>query len=91
MSADCAAFDISDRFLLVKRNDNGLWALPGSLVEVGESPAGAATREARKMSACRPRRPAGFLTGTAVGGAVVGGTVVGGTIYGGVALGVAIT
>ncbi|MEV4925106.1 NUDIX hydrolase [Streptomyces roseoverticillatus] len=46
MSADCAAFDASGRMLLVKRNDNGLWALPGGLVEVGETPADAATREA---------------------------------------------
>jgi ADP-ribose pyrophosphatase YjhB (NUDIX family) len=48
MSADCAVFDVSGRILLVKRNDNGLWALPGGLVEVGESPADAATREARE-------------------------------------------
>jgi ADP-ribose pyrophosphatase YjhB (NUDIX family) len=48
MSADCAAIDASGRMLLVKRNDNGLWALPGGLVEVGETPADAATREARE-------------------------------------------
>ncbi|ATL32760.1 NUDIX hydrolase [Streptomyces formicae] len=46
MSADCAAFDASDRVLLVRREDNGLWALPGGVVEVGERPADAAVREA---------------------------------------------
>ncbi|MFI2619252.1 NUDIX domain-containing protein [Streptomyces sp. NPDC018584] len=48
MSADCAARDASGRILLVKRNDNGLWALPGGLVEVGETPSDAAVREARE-------------------------------------------
>ncbi|MEV5380350.1 NUDIX domain-containing protein [Streptomyces nondiastaticus] len=46
LSADCAAFDESGRILLIKRHDNGLWALPGGMVEVGESPSCAAVREA---------------------------------------------
>ncbi|WOX10290.1 NUDIX hydrolase [Streptomyces sp. N50] len=48
LSADCVAFDESGRILLIQRNDNGLWALPGGLVDVGESPAIAAVREAQE-------------------------------------------
>jgi len=33
------------RILLVRRRDDGLWAMPGGLVEVGETVAEAATRE----------------------------------------------
>lgn len=31
--------------LLIQRQDSGLWALPGGLIDVGESPAAAAVRE----------------------------------------------
>ena len=34
-----------DKILLIKRSDNGLWAVPGGLVEVGETLAEAAQRE----------------------------------------------
>jgi len=33
------------KILLIKRNDDGLWAIPGGLVEVGETAAEAAQRE----------------------------------------------
>jgi ADP-ribose pyrophosphatase YjhB (NUDIX family) len=33
------------KIMLIKRSDNGLWAVPGGLVEVGETLAGAAIRE----------------------------------------------
>ncbi|WP_420597189.1 NUDIX hydrolase [Deinococcus sp.] len=33
------------KVLLIRRADSGLWALPGGLAEVGETPAGAAERE----------------------------------------------
>lgn len=34
-----------DQIMLIRRNDNGLWAVPGGLVEVGETLAQAAQRE----------------------------------------------
>ncbi|HEU0295485.1 MAG TPA: NUDIX hydrolase N-terminal domain-containing protein [Anaerolineales bacterium] len=34
-----------EKIMLIKRRDNGLWAVPGGLVEVGETLAGAAQRE----------------------------------------------
>lgn len=34
-----------DELLLVKRSDNGLWALPGGCQELGESPTECAERE----------------------------------------------
>ena len=33
------------RVLLIRRKDNGLWALPGGMAEVGETPSEAAVRE----------------------------------------------
>ena len=33
------------RILLIRREDNGLWALPGGMAEVGETPSEAAVRE----------------------------------------------
>lgn len=36
------------RLLLIRRDDDGLWALPGGLVEVGDTLAGAALRELRE-------------------------------------------
>ena len=33
------------RVLLIRREDNGLWALPGGMAEVGETPSEAAVRE----------------------------------------------
>lgn len=46
VSADCAVFNEENRLLLIKRADNLLWALPGGLVEIGETPSAAAAREA---------------------------------------------
>ena len=43
-AADAAVFR-DGRVLLIRRADNGLWALPGGLVEVGETLAEAAQRE----------------------------------------------
>ncbi len=45
-----AAFDAEGRLLLVQRSDNGLWVLPGGVVEYGEAVASAATREAWEES-----------------------------------------
>ena len=43
-AADAAVFR-DGRILLIRREDSGLWALPGGLVEVGETLAEAAQRE----------------------------------------------
>jgi ADP-ribose pyrophosphatase YjhB (NUDIX family) len=42
---DTAVFDDADRLLLIRRADNGLWALPGGACDVGETPATAGARE----------------------------------------------
>jgi ADP-ribose pyrophosphatase YjhB (NUDIX family) len=43
--AEAAAFDEDGRLLLIRRADDGLWALPGGLINPGETPAEAAVRE----------------------------------------------
>jgi ADP-ribose pyrophosphatase YjhB (NUDIX family) len=43
---DAAVFDDAGRILLIRRRDNGLWAMPGGTLEVGETPAEGACREA---------------------------------------------
>ena len=40
-----AAFDAAGKLVLIKRADNGRWALPGGYAEVGSSPAENALRE----------------------------------------------
>lgn len=45
--ATCAIGD-GDRLLLTRREDNGLWCLPGGGVEIGETWSQAAVREARE-------------------------------------------
>jgi len=50
VGASVAAFDTTGRLLLIQRMDNARWALPGGIVEYGESPATAATREAWEES-----------------------------------------
>ena len=40
--------DDHGRVLLIRRTDNGLWALPGGMIELGETAAGAAVRETRE-------------------------------------------
>lgn len=42
--AEFAVFQ-EDKLLLIKRHDNGLWAIPGGAVEMGEAPAETAVRE----------------------------------------------
>ncbi len=44
IGAEAAVFK-DDQLLLIERHDNGLWAIPGGLVDVGESLAEAAERE----------------------------------------------
>jgi 8-oxo-dGTP pyrophosphatase MutT (NUDIX family) len=43
---DAAVFDEAGRILLIRRRDNGLWAMPGGAFEVGETPAEGVCREA---------------------------------------------
>jgi len=43
---DAAIFDQDNRILLIQRADSGLWAMPGGAIEVGETPAEGARREA---------------------------------------------
>lgn len=45
-----AAFDIEGRMLLIQRSDNALWAMPGGVVEYGETLAETARREAWEES-----------------------------------------
>lgn len=45
-SSDAAVIDDEGRILLIRRADNGLWAMPGGGIDVGETPAQAAVREA---------------------------------------------
>jgi len=45
VGVDCFVHDPEGRVLLIKRADNGLWALPGGLQDLGETPATTAVRE----------------------------------------------
>ena len=47
LGADAAVFR-DDQLLLIKRADDGLWAMPGGLVDIGETWAEAALRELRE-------------------------------------------
>jgi ADP-ribose pyrophosphatase YjhB (NUDIX family) len=44
--ADAAVFDGTGRILLIQRSDTGRWAMPGGGLELGETPAEGACREA---------------------------------------------
>ncbi|HCI79534.1 MAG TPA: hypothetical protein DHW02_07580 [Ktedonobacter sp.] len=43
--ADAAVIDDAGKILLIRRADNGLWAMPGGALDVGETPAEGAIRE----------------------------------------------
>lgn len=45
-AGDAAIFNQVGDLLLIQRKDNGLWAMPGGLCEVGETPAEGVVREA---------------------------------------------
>lgn len=55
VGASVATFDTVGRLLLIQRTDNAQWALPGGIVEYGETLATAATREAWEESGVRVR------------------------------------
>lgn len=48
--ADAAIIDAAGRLLLIRRADNGLWAMPGGALDVGETVAEGAVREALEES-----------------------------------------
>ncbi len=58
--ADAAVFDREGRILLIRRKDNGLWAMPGGALEVGETAAEGACREAWEETGLRVE-PIGLL------------------------------
>ncbi len=53
---DGAVIDDAGRILLIRRADNGLWAMPGGGLEVGETPAQGVVREVLEETgvACEP-------------------------------------
>jgi ADP-ribose pyrophosphatase YjhB (NUDIX family) len=53
VGGDAAVLDEAGRLLLIRRADNGLWALPGGALEVGETPAEGAVREAWEEAGVR--------------------------------------
>ena len=55
-AGDGAVIDDTGRMLLIRRADNGLWAMPGGGLEVGETPAQGVVREVLEETgvACEP-------------------------------------
>jgi 8-oxo-dGTP pyrophosphatase MutT (NUDIX family) len=45
LAADAFVFNPEGQMLLIKRSDNGMWAMPGGLNEIGMSPAETAVKE----------------------------------------------
>jgi len=55
---DAAVIDKQGRILLIRRADNGKWAMPGGALEVGETPAEGVAREALEETGVRCRATA---------------------------------
>jgi len=53
VAGTAAIIDDSAKILLMRRSDNRLWAMPGGILEVGETPAGGAVREALEETGVR--------------------------------------
>jgi ADP-ribose pyrophosphatase YjhB (NUDIX family) len=53
VTGDAAVIDGAGRILLIRRGDNGLWAMPGGALEVGETPAEGVAREAFEETGLR--------------------------------------
>lgn len=60
VGADAAIFDSEGKILLIRRKDNGRWAMPGGAADVGEPPSAVAVREAREETGLRVR-PQGLV------------------------------
>jgi 8-oxo-dGTP pyrophosphatase MutT (NUDIX family) len=52
-AGDAAIIDGAGRIVLIQRADNGLWAMPGGAIAVGETPAAAVVREAWEEAGVR--------------------------------------
>lgn len=63
VGGDAAIFSNDGKLLLIQRADNGLWAMPGGSLEVGETPAAGVEREAYEETGvrCRAVRLAGIF------------------------------
>jgi len=63
VGGDAAIIDDAGRILLIRRADNGKWAMPGGALEVGETAAEGVVREAREETGvvCRPVALAGVF------------------------------
>lgn len=55
VGASVAAFDADGRLLMIQRRDNACWAMPGGIVEYGETAAEAARREVWEESGVEVR------------------------------------
>lgn len=55
LTVGCVLFDARGRVLLMKRSDNGYWALPGGGVEPGESVTEALVREVEEETGLQVR------------------------------------
>jgi 8-oxo-dGTP pyrophosphatase MutT (NUDIX family) len=55
IGADAAVFNAAGEILLIQRRDNGRWAMPGGLVEIGQTVAEAAVRELWEEAGLRGR------------------------------------
>ena len=69
VGVDAAVLDDDGRILLIQRADDGLWATPGGQLDVDETPAEGACREALEESgvACEPVRLLGVWDSRADG------------------------
>ena len=55
VTGDAAVIDDKGRILLIQRADNAKWAMPGGALEVGETPAAGAVREALEETGVHSR------------------------------------
>jgi 8-oxo-dGTP pyrophosphatase MutT (NUDIX family) len=55
IGVDAAVFDANGEMLLVQRKDSGLWAMPGGIAEIGQTPAEAVLRELWEEAGLRGR------------------------------------
>jgi ADP-ribose pyrophosphatase YjhB (NUDIX family) len=63
VTGDAAILDDEGRMLLIRRADNGKWAMPGGALAVGETPAQGVAREALEETGwrCQPERLVGVF------------------------------
>ena len=69
-SCDAAVIDDQGQILLIRRANNGQWAMPGGALEVGETPAEGVVREALEETGirCRPVAFVGVFDSRLCGG-----------------------